>query len=77
MGNSKWTNSNVEGRGLRLAFNKLLKKLKEETDSDTIIKIANSMAYVADKKVSIAHKTELEERVKQLEEITGVTKPKS
>ena len=72
MANSKWTNSNVEGRGLRLAFNKLLGKLKEETDSDKLVKIANAMAYVADKKVSISHRVDLEDRVKELEEIAGV-----
>ena len=77
MANSKWTDSSVEGRGLRRVFKKLIGKIEQEENPETLVKLANAAAYVADKKVSIAFKTELEERVQRLEQLAGITKTRA
>jgi len=73
MTNTKWSDSVKEGKLLRRILDRLNRKernMPEDIDLDTLITFAKSVAFVAEKKANLAHKTELEERVKYLESCT-------
>jgi len=72
MTNTKWSDSAKEGKLLRRILDRLNRKernMPEDVDLDTLITFAKSVAFVAEKKANLAHKTELEERVKYLESL--------
>ena len=72
MTNTKWSDSVKEGKLLRRILDRLNRKernMPEDIDLDTLITFAKSVAFVAEKKANLAHKTELEERVKYLESL--------
>lgn len=73
MGNTKWSDSAKEGKLLRRILDRLNrkeKKMPEDIDLDTLITFAKSVAFVAEKKANLAHKTDLEERIKYLESVS-------
>lgn len=58
MANYRWSNSSAEGNGLRIVFRKLIRKIDQEEYVKILVKLANAAAYVADKTMGIAFKTD-------------------
>ena len=72
MGNTKWSDSSKEGKLLRRILDRLNrreKKMPEDIDLNTLVTFAKSVAFVAEKKANLSHKTDLEERLKYLESL--------
>ena len=72
MTNTKWSDSAKEGKLLRRILDRLNrkeKKMPEDIDLETLITFAKSVAFVAEKKANLAHKTDFEERLKYLESL--------
>ena len=72
MTNTKWSESAKEGKLLRRILDRLNRKEKnmpEDVDLDILITFAKSVAFVAEKKVNLAQKTDWEQRIKYLESL--------
>ena len=68
-----WNDNNYEGKALRRVFSKLLKRFEKEitdddTDLDSLQKIAHTLTLVAKTKGDLANKeNRIEDRIKLLE----------
>lgn len=51
--NSSWLDINIDGRRLNRVIRLLETKLNKATDEDTIVRYANSIAFITGKKIEI------------------------
>lgn len=64
-----WQTNDKEGRGLRNACTKILKKLKVSEDPHEIAELARALAYVATAKKGLAESEEIKELRTELEDV--------
>lgn len=67
-----WKTNDKEGRGLRRAFDKLLRKLRDTNDVHELAEISRALAYVSTSKKALTDSEEIKELKAELEEVKKI-----